>query len=122
DLTNLRPVAKFGFYVDPYTHALQISHRNTLDRESMLFVCVIEEAPDRITKRGASFYELHEVHIHPSELDEAQITPNNLQVLITFETVAYDPFPPGCSHTIGMQESYIEICYRRIRGKFFLPE
>lgn len=61
----------------------------------MLFVCVIEEAPNRITKRGASFYELHEVHVHPSELDEAQITPNNLQVLVTFETVAYDPFPPG---------------------------
>nr|CDS26905.1 arginyl tRNA synthetase [Hymenolepis microstoma] len=92
--SRLTPVAKYGFYVDPYTHGLQVSHRNQLNRESMLFVCVLEEPPDPSTGRGASFYELHEVHIHPSELDEAQVTPNNLEVFLTFETVAYDPFPP----------------------------
>ncbi|VDO04995.1 unnamed protein product [Rodentolepis nana] len=93
--SRLTPVAKFGFYVDPYTYGLQVSHRNQLNRESMLFVCVLEEPPDPLTGRGASFYELHEVHIHPSELDETQVAPNNLEVLLTFETVAYDPFPPG---------------------------
>ena len=59
----------------------------------MLFICVLQEPPDLKTGRGASFYELHEVHIPPEEVNE--VKRKVFYIDITFETTGVDPFPPG---------------------------
>ena len=59
----------------------------------MLFVCVLQEPPIPHIGRGASFYELHEVHIPAEEI--SSMKQSIFFVDLTFETTGIDPFPPG---------------------------
>lgn len=65
----------------------------------MLFVCVLQEPPQPGTGRGASFYEIHEIHIPREEVN----APRDKAYLvdITFETVGLDPFPPGTKNNLA---------------------
>uniref|UniRef100_A0A158REP1 Ephrin_rec_like domain-containing protein n=1 Tax=Hydatigena taeniaeformis TaxID=6205 RepID=A0A158REP1_HYDTA len=119
---------------------------------AMIFICVLQEPPKLGTRRGASFYEMHEIHIPRVEVNAPR--DKVCQVELTFETTGLDPFPPGaksksiyyilflilvsaqgdihgfirlirflgCSHVFGQSDEVIEACYRRINGRVHLPE
>ncbi|KAL5965051.1 hypothetical protein TSMEX_007214 [Taenia solium] len=93
DFTDLMRVEEVGFRTGRFTHSLEISPKIHWTRDSMFFVCVLQELPEPRTRRGASFYEVHEIHIPREEVnapsDKVYI------VEVTFETAAIDPFPPG---------------------------
>lgn len=86
----------------------------------MLFVCVLQEPPDPKTKRGTSFYEIHEIHIPHEEVNAPH--DKTYLVEITFETTGLDPFPPGCSHVFGQGDREMKACYENLNRRVHLPE
>ncbi|VDK21901.1 unnamed protein product [Taenia asiatica] len=86
----------------------------------MLFVCVLQELPEPRTRRGASFYEVHEIHIPREEVNAP--SDKVYVVEVTFETAAIDPFPPGCSHVFGQSGEELEACYKKLDRRVHLPE
>ncbi|CDI97185.1 hypothetical protein EmuJ_000095150 [Echinococcus multilocularis] len=86
----------------------------------MLFVCVLQEPPDPKTRRGTSFYEIHEIHIPHEEINAPHDT--TYLVEVTFETTGLDPFPPGCSHVFGQGDREMKACYENLNRRVHLPE
>ncbi|KAL5104343.1 hypothetical protein TcWFU_008676 [Taenia crassiceps] len=119
-LGGLRRAEDLGFRTGRFTYALEIPPRIDWSPGSMLFVCVLQESPEPRTRRGASFYEIHEIHIPQEQINALR---NKVYLVeVTFETAALDPFPPGCGHVFGQRDGEIEACYEKLDRRVHLPE